>query len=70
MTRRTVLLSPVLVPNLVPHAFGAGFSGVGQCAAYNLAQRLTRIGVFTEVVIPPVRGTDWLDVLNNKGGSA
>ena len=44
-------------------------NGVGQCAAYNLVQRLTRIGVFTEVVIPPVRGTDWLDVLNNKGGS-
>jgi putative DNA primase/helicase len=45
-------------------------SGAGQCAAYALAQRLTRAEIFVEVVIPPVRDTDWLDVLNNKGDGA
>jgi putative DNA primase/helicase len=39
-------------------------NGIGQAAAYALAGRLVRTGIATEVVIPPVRDTDWLDVLN------
>jgi putative DNA primase/helicase len=41
-------------------------NGAGQCAAYTLAARLTRAGLYTEVIIPPVRDTDWLDVLTHR----
>ena len=41
---------------------------VGQVAAFNLARRLRRDGLTVDVHVPPVADTDWLDVLNERGG--
>jgi putative DNA primase/helicase len=41
---------------------------VGPAKAYSLAQRLTRAGLTVEVRLPPGVGTDWLDVLSERGG--
>jgi putative DNA primase/helicase len=42
----------------------------GQQAAYALARRLTLTGLSVEVEIPPAPGTDWLDVLTDRGARA
>lgn len=42
---------------------------VGQKAAYSLAQRLAG-QIEVEISVPPKPGSDWLDVLNEDGGSA
>jgi putative DNA primase/helicase len=44
-------------------------NAVGQAAAYALAKRVHRDGIAAEVRIPPVPDTDWLDVLNQRGGA-
>jgi len=43
---------------------------VGQTAAYAVARRLARSGMTVEVAIPPAAGTDWLNVLNDRGARA
>jgi putative DNA primase/helicase len=43
---------------------------IGQQAAYALARRLARGGIAIEVHVPPVQGTDWLDVLTGKRAPA
>jgi putative DNA primase/helicase len=42
----------------------------GQRVAFALAQRLTNSGIAVDVHVPPVQGTDWLDVLTGKGAPA
>jgi putative DNA primase/helicase len=44
-------------------------SFTGQVAAFALAKRLRNAGVSVEVRVPPVVGTDWLDVLNGQSGA-
>ncbi len=50
------------------HIFGDNDGNfAGQKAAFVLAHRLARV-IAVEVSIPPVPGTDWLDVLNEGAG--
>jgi putative DNA primase/helicase len=60
------LLAAWVPPEGVEHVVIAGdndASFAGQCAAYRLAQRLSRLGIAAEVRIAPEVGTDWNDVL-------
>jgi putative DNA primase/helicase len=39
----------------------------GTAAAYSVAQRLSRAGLKVDIHVPPRAGSDWLDVLNERG---